>query len=128
MTQITISTKADIDAKGHTAVQITGLKALVDLEPCTPIKIVADANGAFRVDIAKGADVCDGISAPKKTLAGQPVTVFGTGMRFHASDDGSLTPGLYGLTATARQVDTASANTKYFRAVSKYDLQVIRVG
>lgn len=127
MPQITISTKADIDAKGHTAVQITGLKALVDLEPCTPVKIVADGSN-FRVTIATGADVCDGISSPKKTLAGQPVTVFGTGMRFHASDDGSLTPGLYGLTATARQVDTASANTKYFRAVSKYDLQVIRVG
>ncbi|WP_155300951.1 hypothetical protein [Deinococcus kurensis] len=128
MTKITISPKADIDAKGHTAMQVTGLKANVDLEPCTPIKIIADNAGNFRVAIATGTDACDGISAPKKTLAGQPVTIFGVGMRFHASDAGALTPGLYGLTANAREVDTAATGTKYFRAVSKTDLQVIRVG
>ncbi|EYB67028.1 hypothetical protein DEIPH_ctg052orf0024 [Deinococcus phoenicis] len=126
MPKVTISPKADIDAKGHTAVQITGLKALVDLDPCTPVKIVADANGNFRATVAKAGDVCDGISSPKKTLAGQPVTVFGVGMRFHASDAGALTPGLYGLTVNAREVDSA-AHVKVFRAVSKTDLQVIAV-
>lgn len=128
MPKFTISPTADIDAKGHTAVQVTGLKALVDLAPCTPVKIVSDG-GNFRVTVATGADVIDGISSPKKTLAGQPVTVFGTGMRFHASDAGVLTPGTrYGLTAVAREVDSAATGTKFFRAVSKYDLQIISLG
>lgn len=128
MTKLVLSTRGDIDAKGHTAVQVTGLKALVDLEPCTPLKIVADGSGRFRYDIAKAGDVCDGISAPHKTLAGQAVTLFSVGIRFHASDTGALTPGLYGLTANAREVDTAATGAKIFRAVSKYDLQVIAVG
>lgn len=130
MTKITISDKnADIDAKGHPSVQWTGVKASVELKPCTPVVVIADGNGNFRARPATVADTAiDGISSPRLTPAGQAVTIFGTGMRFHADDAGTLTPGRYGLTAVAREVDTASAGTKFFRAVSKRDLQVVSLG
>lgn len=127
MTQITISSKADLNAKDHPAVHAYG-KAGEELQPCSPVILKADGNGNFRYYVAKGADVLDGISEPKVVPAGAAVAVFGTGMRFHASDAGALTPGRYGMTATPRVLDTASANPKYFRAVSKTDLQVISLG
>lgn len=129
MTKITISPKASLNAKDHPAVHVPTLKAGVDLAPCTPAVIKADGQGNFRVYPATSADaVIDGITEPQTVPAGRVVALFGTGMRFHASDAGALTPGRYGLTANVREVDTAATGTKFFRAVSKTDLQVISLG
>lgn len=129
MPKVTISPKASINAKDHPAVHVPGLKAGEDLAPCTPAVIKADGQGRFRVYAATSADTTiDGITEPQTVPAGGVVALFGTGMRFHASDAGALTPGRYGLTAVKREVDTAAAGTKFFRAVSKHDLQVISLG
>ncbi|WP_135227534.1 hypothetical protein [Deinococcus fonticola] len=123
--KFTISTKADIDGKSWTGVQITGLKAGEDLEACTPCTIKADAAGMRRVFAAKAGDVFHGITSPRKAYAGEAITVLGDGYRFHADDAAGLSAGdLFGLTAVAREADTAST-TPVFRAVSKRDLQVI---
>lgn len=129
MTKVTISPKASINAKDHTSVHVPSVKAGQELAPCTPAVIKADSDGNFRVFAATSADtVIDGITEPQTVPIGRPVALFGTGMRFHASDAGALTPGRYGLTANAREVDTAATGTKFFRAVSKTDLQVISLG
>lgn len=124
MTTFTLSALADIDATScQDSVNIAGLRAFVDLAPCTPVRIRAD----FKVEPAVTGAKFDGFSSPRAVSAGQPVTIFGLGARFKATDtvlDGSK---LYGLNATAGQFDDA-ATIKCFRPVSLYDLQVIFVG
>lgn len=129
MPKVTISDKASINAKDHPSVHWPSVKAGQDLKPCTPVIVKADGAGNFRAFAATSADTTiDGITEPNFTPAGRVVALFGTGMRFHASDAGTLTPGRYGLTAVAREVDSAAAGPKFFRAVSKHDLQVISLG
>lgn len=129
MPKITISSKASLNAKDHTAVHVASLKAGETLAPCTPAVIKVDGQGRFRVYAAVVGDtIIDGITEPNTIPAGGAVALFGTGMRFHASDAGALTPGRYGLTAVKGEVDSASTGTKFFRAVSKTDLQVISLG
>lgn len=124
MAQFTLSASADIDTTAcQEADQVSGLRAAVDIPPCSPVKILAD----FTVGLAVAGGKFDGISSPRKAYAGQPVTIFGLGARFKATDsvlDGSK---LYGLTATNGQFDDAST-IKCLRPVSRYDLQIIFVG
>lgn len=128
MPKITISERADINAKSHTGHQITGYTAAEDLLPCTPVRLRRDLDGRWKVFIARDDNAgIDGISSPKLTKRGSAVTVLGVGYRFHASDAGELTPGHYGLTGATREVDSAAA-VKLFRAVSKHDLEVIAYG
>lgn len=125
MAPITISKNADIDTKSWTGVQITGLKAGEDLDPCTPVTLRDDTAGVRRVYAAVAGDTFHGISSPRKAYAGEAITVLSDGYRFHADDAASLKAGdLYGLTAVKGQVDTV-ATVSVFRAVSKRDLQVI---
>ncbi len=124
MAQFTLSPKADIDTTAaQEADQISGLRAGEDLPACHPVTISSD----FKVFKAIAGQKFDGISSPRGAFAGQPVTVFGLGVRFRAVDtvlDGSK---LYGLASTAGTFDDA-ATTKLFRPVSRYDLAIITLG
>lgn len=124
MTTFTLSALADIDATScQESDNIAGLRAFVDLAPCTPVRIRAD----FKVEVAVTGAKFDGISSPRFVSAGQPVTIFGIGARFKGTDvalDGSK---LYGLNATPGVFDDA-ATIKCLRPVGLYGLQVILVG
>jgi len=124
MTQFTLSPTADIDGTAaQRSFNIAGLRAGADLAPCTPVTISSD----FRVFPAIAGQKFDGVSSPRQTYAGQPVTVFGTGVRFRATDttlDGSK---LYGLASTVGTFDDG-ATTKVFRPVSRFDLAIIALG
>lgn len=107
------------------AQQNTGLVAAEDIGAGHAVRI----GTGFKVYKAKAGDArFDGI-APKDAKAGQPVTIFGIGTRFHATED-TLTPVLYYLSATAGLFsDTATGSGKAVaRAVSPHDLEIIRVG
>ncbi len=124
MTTFTLSALADIDATScQESVNPAGYRAFVDLAPCTPVRIRAD----FKVEVAVTGAKFDGFSSPRFVSAGQPVTIFGIGARFKATDvalDGSK---LYGLNATPGVFDDAAV-IKCFRPLSLYDLQVIFLG
>ena len=124
MATFTLSTKADIDTTACSeADQISGLRAGEDIPPCHPVRV----GTGFQIFKAVAGQKFDGISSPRAALSGQPVTVFGVGARFHASDTQLDPTKLYGLNATAGLFDDA-ATTKVFRPVSLYDLQIIAVG
>lgn len=124
MTTFNLSAGADIDTTAcQESDNIAGLRAYVDLPPCSPVRIRAD----WTVELAVTGAKFDGISSPRLVSAGQPLTILGIGARFKATDtqlDGSK---LYGLTSTAGVFDDA-ATIKCLRPVSRYDLQVIFVG
>lgn len=122
----TTETHGVVDARtAMYAQQNTGLVAAEDIGAGMAVRI----GTGFKVFKAKAGDArFDGI-APKNAKAGQPITIFGIGTRFHATE-GTLTPALYFLSATAGLFsDTATgAGKPVARAVSVHDLEVIRVG
>ena len=81
----------------------------------------------FKVAPAVAGGKFDGISSPRKVKAGTPVTVFGLGARFKASDTPLDPTKLYGLSNIAAEFDDA-ATVKCLRPVNNYDLQIIAVG
>jgi len=109
------------------AQQNTGLVAGEALLAGQPVRIGA----GFKVYKAKAGDArFDGI-APKDAAVGQPVTIFGVGTRFHATEtDLAPEPGLIYLSATAGLFADAAtgAGKPVARVVSKHDLEIIRVG
>jgi len=125
MTQHALSPNADIDGTSNQrSINLANYKAAADLAPCTPVYIGAD----FRVYPATAGTKFDGVSSPRQTYAGQPVTVLGFGQRFHATETGTLDGSkLYGLAATVGVFDDA-ATTKLFRAVAPNGLQIIAMG
>lgn len=78
-----------------------------------------------------GSGVFAGVTHESKK-AGQPTTVYGVGLIFHASDAGALTPGnLYYVSATPGRIadaPTAKDATGAFLAVSPYELQIVKTG
>lgn len=130
MTKIMISSSADINGKSHTGHSITGYEAGEQLLPCTPVVLRRDGNDGNRWKVYRAVASdggIDGISSPRVAPQGSAVTILGVGYRFHASDEGELTPGHYGLTANSREIDS-EATVKLFRAVSKNDLEVVAYG
>ena len=125
MTQFLLSPTADIDVTSCNESDnlAGGYIAAVDMAPCTPIRFAA----GFTVTPATAGGKFDGVTSPRKVRAGQPVTIFGLGARFKATDAPLDPTKLYGLTATVGQFDDASV-VKCFRPVSNYDLQIIAVG
>ena len=125
MTKFTLSPLADIDVTACSeSDNLAGdLIASVDLAPCTPVQFIA----GFKVAPALAGGKFDGISSPRKVRAGQPVTVFGIGARFRASDVALDPTKLYGLSTVAGEFDDA-ATIKCLRPVNLYDLQIIAVG
>ena len=125
MTRFTLSPQADIDVTScdESDNLAGGYIASVDMAPCTPIQFIA----GFRVAPAIAGGKFDGISSPRKIKAGQPVTIFGVGARFKATDVQLDPTKLYGLTANVGEFDDAAV-VKCFRPVSNFDLQIIAVG
>ena len=124
MTKYALSPKADIDATAAQEMdQISGYRCGEDMPGCCAVTVSSD----FRMFKAVAGQKFDGFVSPGPKFAGQPATLFGLGARFRATDtvlDGSK---LYGLSNVAAEFDDA-ATTKIFRAVSRYDLQIIAVG
>lgn len=120
----TTATHGVVDARTTMyAQQNTGLVAGEDLEAGHAVRI----GTGFKIYKAKAGDArFDGI-APKSAKAGQPVTIFGIGTRFHATE-ADLTPALYFLSATAGLFSDTGTGKPVARAVSKHDLEIIRVG
>ena len=125
MTKFALSPLADIDTTACSeSDNLAGdILASVDLAPCTPVMFIA----GFKVAPALAGGKFDGISSPRKVKAGQPVTVFGLGARFKASDTPLDPTKLYGLSTVAGEFDDAAV-IKCFRPVNLYDLQIIAVG
>lgn len=124
----TAETHGVVDARtAMYAQQNTGLVAGEDIGAGHAVRI----GTGWKVYKAKAGDTrFDGI-APKDARAGQPITIFGIGTRFHATE-GALAPlpGLYFLSATAGLFsDTATGSGRpVARAVSTHDLEITRVG
>lgn len=122
----TTQTHGIVDARTTMyAQQNTGLVCGEDIDAGMAVRIGA----GFKVFKAKAGDArFDGI-LPKSKKAGDATTIFGIGCRFHATE-ADLTPALYFLSATNGLFsDTATGTGKAVcRAVSKHDLEVIRVG
>lgn len=105
------------------AMQNSGLVAGEDIQAGHAVRI----GTGFKVYKAKAGDArFDGI-APKDARTGDAVTIFGIGTRFHATE-GTLTPVLYYLSATAGLFSDTGTGKPVARAVSKRDLEIIRVG
>lgn len=126
MPNITRSARANVDAStAQFAPQITGLLCGEDIAAGQACEIRNDGK-IYKLAAGTFAGI-----APKGAKATQPLTIFGTGCRFHAAD-GTLTVGaLYYLSATAGEIsDAATARDAQgaFLAVSKSDLVVLRTG
>lgn len=132
MALVTRDSAASMDAStGMIAPQITGCIAGENLDVAAPCYIkgsdglVYMSNGTAANEAAK----CDGFT-PRTTKAGQAVTLFGVGARFHYAASG-LTPGapLY-IGATAGRLDTAATTgdaVGVARAINATDIRVTRM-
>lgn len=131
MALVTRSANASLDVStAQFAPQIPDLVAGEALDAAAPCYIKA-ADGKVYMCNAAAADekaVLAGFTA-RAVAAGQPVTLFGLGTRFHYADSG-LTPGqkLY-LAATAGRLDTAATvgdGVGVAQAVTATDIRVTR--
>lgn len=122
---------ASLDATtGMHVPSITGLIAGEDIDPAAPCYIKA-ADGLVYMANATAADekaVLAGFS-PRSAKAGQPITLFGVGARFHYDSAGDLTPGeLLYIGATKGRLDTdftVGCETPVARAITTTDIQVV---
>lgn len=132
MALVTKDPNASIDAStAMYAPQITGLMAGEDLEAAAPCYIKA-ADGKVYMSVGSAADEAAGFAGftARAARAGQPVTLFSAGARFHYAP-ASLTPGatLY-IAATPGQLDTAPTTgdeVGVARALTPSDIQVTRL-
>lgn len=120
MPVITRSNRADYDGTSATRVpQIADSKAATDIAGAAlPLKLTATG-----WEVAKAGDDVLGWSS-REALRTEPVTAFGTGMRFHYTS-GGLTKGqkLY-LTANAGELSTDANGPSVATAVSATDIVV----
>ncbi len=124
MPDVVLSPTASVDARTTMyAQQITGLILAEDVEAGMALRI----GTGWKLYRSGATGRFDGI-APKKMRAGQPCTAFGEHCRFHVTDAeldptksyyASATPGLFADTGTGQPIA---------RAVSRHDLEIIRVG
>lgn len=110
------------------APQITGMMAGEDLLAGAPCYIKASDNLVYMSNGTGTTEVshCHGFT-PRATKAGQPVTLYGPGTRFHYAA-GTMTPGtrLY-VGATAGRLDaaaTAGDDVGVAFAISSHDIVV----
>jgi hypothetical protein len=135
MADIALSANASPDAiKAQFAVQFAGYTLGEDVEACQPLCLDSVTRKLWKFNSASAAAqrVIFAGFASRKGKAGQPMTVYGVGAAFHASEAAllvpgnvyflSATPGVYGDAATA--VDAQGA----LYAISRTDLMVIRQG
>lgn len=126
MPAITLSPKADIDAStAMFAFQISGKRAGEDLQPGVPVYLNPADDRVYKY--ATGQAFV-GIAA-RAAKAGQPCTVYGPGVRFHASDT-PLTSALYyvGTGGTINDAATAVDSEGAFVRVGPNDLMIARMG
>lgn len=126
MANITISTRASVDASTALyAFQISGKVAGADVTAGQPVYLRQSDDKMY--PFATG-EVLAGIAA-RNAKAGQPVTVFGIGTRFHASD-AALTAKVYYAGAGGVISDTATADDTRgaFLRVGPNDLAIIAAG
>lgn len=132
MTAITLSPRANVDANSAMyAVQATtGFRVGEDIPAGSPCEIRA-AEGGFAI-YKLAAGVFAGI-APRAAKAGQvlaqPLTLYGVGVRFRASEQ-PLTAGVYyvGTGGTIHDAPTAQDTTGAFIRVSNNDLLCVAQG
>lgn len=129
MANITLSPSASGDTNSNMfADQIPDFQAAEDIEAYMPVYIDFSVTTDRKVKKAAAATPVHGVAA-RKVRTGQPVTIFGLGARFHASDT-TLTSTVYyagpggAISDTATTVD---AEGMFIRA-NNNDLKVIRVG
>lgn len=126
MPNISLSARASFDASTTLyAFQVSGKLAGEDVLMGQPVYIKQSDDRVYK--LAAG-QVFVGIAA-RNAKAGQPVTVYGPGTRFHASDT-ALTANVYyagagGVISDAATTDDAQGA---FIRVSPNDLMVIRAG
>ncbi|WP_103030022.1 hypothetical protein [Salinibacter altiplanensis] len=121
----------DLDLKSaRKAPQLSGLKAGADLETGMPVRV--DSNGEVVPSNASADDAnaqMDGIAARPAT-AGEPITVYGPGVRLQYNRSGSLTPGstLFVAAADGELDDTSTTgdSTGVARAISETDIVILR--
>lgn len=128
MTEFAPGIRGGLDTStAHFATQVTGLIAREPIPASAPVEI--RALGIYK---ASGTGTFMGVAATELKVGNQAITIKGIGQRFHASDEGNLTPGaVYYLGATAGTIsDTPTANDAQgaFVAVSAHDLMVVRIG
>lgn len=129
MAQITLSPSASGDANSNMyADQIPDYRAFEDIEAYQPVFIDFSVTGAKKVKKAVNGSPVHGVAA-RKVRAGQPITIFGLGARFHASDT-TLTSTVYyaGTGGTIHDAATALDATGMFIRCNDNDLKVINVG
>lgn len=132
MAEVTRSASASVDANtAKFAPQISGnLYAGENLDAAAPCYIKA-ADGKVYMSNGAAADEAakfDGMT-PRAYLAGEAVTLYGTGTRFRFAD-GGLTPGtnLFVFTTAGRLGDAATVGgtVAVARAINTTDIRVTR--
>lgn len=126
MANITLSARASFDASTTMyAFQISGKVAGEDLATGQPVYLKASDDKVYKYATGQ---VFVGLAA-RPAKAGQPVTVYGPGARFHASD-AALTANAYFVGTGGVISDTATADdTKgAFIRVGANDLMIIAAG
>ena len=124
MANVTLSPKSTVDTTtAQFAQHISGKVAGADIVAGQPVEIRTDDK---LYPLATGPFV--GI-APRTAKAGQALTVYGTGVRFHASDTNLAALVYYaGAAGTISDAATALDDQGAFIRVGLRDLMVVRTG
>lgn len=126
MANITISPRASVDTNtAMVAVQVSGNVAGEDIAAGQPVYIKVSDNKLYKYVTGQ---VFAGIAA-RTVKAGQALTVFSVGTRFHASDT-ALTATTYFVGTAGTISDTATVDDARgaFIRVSPNDLMVVAAG
>lgn len=130
MAQVARDSSASMDSStGMFAPQITGLIAGEDIDPAAPCYIKSADGLVYMSNGTAANEAAEVIGfSPRGAKAGQPITVFGKGARFHYGS--GLTPGdkYYIDTAAGRLNDAATTGDAVgvAQAITDTDIRVIR--
>ena len=126
---VTRSTDASMDVStGQFAPQITGLYAGENLDAVAPCYIKSSDGKVYMSNATSANEAAEVVGfTPRAVVAGQPVTLFGKGTRFHYGS--SLTPGdIYYVGATAGRLSTTATTGDAFgvaQAITSTDIRII---
>lgn len=130
MALVTRSADASMDVStGQIAPQITGLIAGEDLDVAAPCYIKTSDGKVFMSNGTAANEAAEIVGfTPRAVKAGQPVTLFGRGTRFHYGS--GLSPGaIYYIGATKGRLDdgaTTGDAVGVAQAITATDIRVIR--
>jgi hypothetical protein len=130
MALITRSADASMDAStGAFAPQITGLKAGEALDVAAPCYIKTTDGLVYMSNGTAANEAAEIVGfTPRAVNAGEPVTLFGKGTRFHYGS--GLSPGdKYYIGATAGRLDAAATTgdaVGVAQAITATDIRIIR--